>query len=262
MIKRLVFQHTSLPILNRIARTRRTGSAAFTLVTGDYWRDNVADETRFLAFCASMRHLGHGQLLQDLWVLFETDLQQGGFFVEFGAFDGVLHSNTLLLERGFGWRGILGEPNPDMAARITRARAADVDSRCVWDRSGEVVELDLTEDPELSSVTAGAEADVLSAQRRSTRSRTAKVPTVSLNDLLEEHGAPADIDFLSVDTEGTEVRILEAFDFSAHRPRLAAVEHNGRRDDEERLDALFTREGYERRFPGLSRWDAWYRRKP
>lgn len=67
------------------------------------------------------------------------------------------------------------------------------------------------------------------------------------------------MDFLSVDTEGTELRILRAYDFSRHRPRLVAVEHNGREVDERELDQLMARHGYERRgsfptgTPGIGR---------
>ena len=35
------------------------------------------------------------------------------FFVEAGAYDGEFYSNTLLLERDYGWNGILIEPNPN-----------------------------------------------------------------------------------------------------------------------------------------------------
>jgi FkbM family methyltransferase len=225
----------------------------------DYWRAHSAEELRFLAFCGSMRHLAHGQILQDLWVLFELDLRIQGHFVEFGAYDGLSHSNSKLLEERFGWTGLLAEPNPEMAEVLRRSRAATVDDRCVWDRSGDEVDLLLTGDPELSTVVEHAGRDLHTAARQATAVRTVSVPTVSLDDLLDEHDTPAEFDFLSVDTEGTELRILRAFDFGRHRPRLVAVEHNGRRDDEAALDALLAENGYERRFRALSDWDAWYR---
>ena len=38
--------------------------------------------------------------------------QRGGFFIEAGADDGELLSNTLYLEFKRGWTGLLVEPNP------------------------------------------------------------------------------------------------------------------------------------------------------
>ena len=256
---RALFHRATVSGLNRLARTPRTAYAAFAMIGfHDHWADNASEELRFLAFCASMRPLAHGQILQDLWVLYESELRAGGYFVEFGAFDGTRHSNTKLLEERFGWSGLLSEPNPDLVETLRRDRTATVDPRCVWDASGSTVDLLLTGDAELSTVAEHAVADLHTPARRATAIRTVSVPTVSLDDLLDEHGAPEVVDFLSVDTEGTELRILRAFDFSRHRPRLVSVEHNGRSDEKE-LDALMAANGYERRFASMSDWDAWYR---
>lgn len=50
------------------------------------------------------------QLLQDVFVLHELNFKEGGFFVEFGATNGVELSNSHLLEKEFHWQGILAEP--------------------------------------------------------------------------------------------------------------------------------------------------------
>lgn len=260
MDARSLFHRAAVTAVNRLAETPRTARALFAMVGfHDHWQNNVSDDARFLAFCASMRPLARGQILQDLWVLYELELRQDGYFVEFGAYDGTVHSNTKLLEDRFGWTGILAEPNPDMAESLRSTRTADVDSRCVWDVSGKEVNLVLTGDAELSTVVDHATTDLHTEARRTTTVRTVDVPTVSLDDLLEDHGAPTTFDFMSVDTEGTELRILRAFDFARRRPRLLAVEHNGRDDTQRDLDALLTENGYERRFRSMSDWDAWYR---
>ena len=51
-----------------------------------------------------------------------------GTFVELGAFDGVKFSNTLMLEKCFGWQGLLIEEHPHRSQalfrRVRRGHAA------------------------------------------------------------------------------------------------------------------------------------------
>ena len=55
--------------------------------------------------------------ISNMWLIFETFFGQRteGLFVEVGAFDGVLYSNTWGLAAR-GWRGLLIEPVPEFAA--------------------------------------------------------------------------------------------------------------------------------------------------
>jgi len=50
----------------------------------------------------------------------------GGFFVEAGANDGITQSNTALLARYRGWRGLLVEPVPELAARCRAQRPESI----------------------------------------------------------------------------------------------------------------------------------------
>jgi Methyltransferase FkbM domain len=86
------------------------------------------------------------------------------------------------------------------------------------------------------------------------------VHTVSLNDLLEQHGAPGKIDYLSVDTEGSELRILSAFDFEKYSVDVINVEHNFT-VDREAIHALLVSKGFVRKFEMLSLFDDWYVRR-
>jgi hypothetical protein len=64
------------------------------------------------------RNEAKGQIFQDLWVLWETRGKTNGFFVEFGAADGVNLSNTFLLEDKYNWKGILAEPMPGWHSQL------------------------------------------------------------------------------------------------------------------------------------------------
>ena len=50
------------------------------------------------------------QIYQDIFVLYTLNWKRNGFFVEFGATNGFDLSNSYLLEKDFGWKGILCEP--------------------------------------------------------------------------------------------------------------------------------------------------------
>jgi hypothetical protein len=128
-------------------------------------RTHTADGRRIAApaFACAVRYHFHSksQLLQDIFVLAALGQRRNGFFVEFGASDGITLSNTYMLEKEFGWTGILSEPNRTFApkARANRSSCA-VDSRCVWSATGETVLFtETTEYGELSTVTQFAQSD-------------------------------------------------------------------------------------------------------
>ena len=80
---------------------------------------------------------------------------------------------------------------------------------------------------------------------------------ISLNDFLEQHNAPREIDYLSIDTEGSEFEILEDFPFEQWNIRLLTIEHNftQRRAD---IRALLERQGYR---CTEQQWDDWYEKE-
>ncbi len=214
------------------------------------------DEFRFLAYCFLNRHESRSQILQDLWVSYELNERRDGFFVEFGATNGVTNSNSWLLENKYNWKGILAEPNPVWHPELARNRSVSIDHRCVSSSSGNVVSFLTTDgsDPELSSIAAFSDGDHFANVRAD--GVEIKVETVSLDQLLAEHRAPERIDYLSVDTEGNEYDILSHFDFSRHAIDLISVEQN--RKTEPRIEALLTGRGYNRVFKEFSQWDGWY----
>jgi FkbM family methyltransferase len=194
------------------------------------------------------------QLGQDLWVLEQTGYKRGGFFVEFGATDGVLLSNTLLLETEFGWHGICAEPNPALFEKLKMNRKCLVSSACIAGESGQEVEFIFAD--AFGSMAKYAECDMHGASRKAYAENGAvgKVKTISLHDFLVEHHAPRRIEYLSVDTEGSEFEILAAFPFDKWDVQLLTIEHNYT-PQREKLRELLSAHGYrcvERE------WDDWY----
>ena len=201
--------------------------------------------------------LPRAQLGQDLFVLNATSFQTGGFFVEFGAGDGLNLSNTVLLEQAFGWKGIVAEPAKSHHPNLFRNRSCIIDTRCVWSTSGERLDFSETREAEYSTVSDLVERHSVHEEQRSPTAHF-RVDTVSLDDLLDEHSAPDRIDYLSVDTEGSEYEILGTFDFSRREIGIITVEHNFDTNRRSQLHELLSAHGFRRVLEEMSVWDDWY----
>ena len=195
------------------------------------------------------------QLRQDIFVLLETNMKHNGFFVEFGATDGVTLSNTYLLENEFSWDGILAEPGRKWHDALVNNRTVKIDLNCVWRESGKKLSFVETEIPELSTVKTLSARDHHEASRVVEEEYTVK--TKSLLDLLDEYKAPKHIDYLSIDTEGSEFEILSAFDFNQYDIKIITCEHNYS-EDREKIYNLLSSNGYRRVRKNVSKFDDWY----
>jgi FkbM family methyltransferase len=198
------------------------------------------------------------QLRQDIFVLSELGFKRDGFFVEFGATNGIDLSNTYLLEKEFSWRGILAEPARIWHENLIENRSANVDFECVWRESGQTLNFKEVSIAELSTISELNTKDMHSEARK--KGNTYSVNTISLLDLLKKYDAPKRIDYLSIDTEGSEYAILKDFNFNEYNISVITCEHNYTNDRKNIYD-LLTANGYDRKYEELSRFDDWYVRQ-
>lgn len=163
----------------------------------------------------------YSQSGQDAWVN-EYLRQQKGYFVDIGAYDGVALSNSCYFEK-MGWKGICVEGNPIPCKVLSNNRACICVHAAITNFNGEV---------EFGGDAIG---------------KGVKVPALTLNKLLELHNAPTLIDYISIDTEGHEFVILEAFDFDKYTIKMMTIETNLYLEGvakKEKLYNLLTAKGY------------------
>ena len=73
--------------------------------------------------CADVSRKWSGQFEQDRWVALDVySSMRNGYFVELGASDGLTYSNTVDLERHYGWRGLCIEGAPHKFAKLQANR--------------------------------------------------------------------------------------------------------------------------------------------
>ena len=152
---------------------------------------------------------------QLIWEFFKCS--EGGFFIEVGAGDPVNLSVSYHLEVK-GWKGILVEPQPELANKLKNNRKAKVWPVACGSPQNKG-EADFFVAGEFSSLKKHAAfTDVIYSDK-------IVVPVMTLDEILFEEGNP-EIDFLSIDVEGSELNVLRGIDLLKNRPRLIFIEYH------------------------------------
>lgn len=165
------------------------------------------------------------QMGQDMLVLKHYKDKTDGFFVDIGAHDGVYLSNSLALEN-IGWKGICVECNPMRFQQLcaNRKTAICVD-KAVYTQTDKEVTFDIcVNHDELSGISTCI--GELYRKHVDDSKKQIQVKTITLTDLLKNSSAPPLVDYLSLDTEGSELDILSSHDFSLYNFGLIHLEHN------------------------------------
>lgn len=168
--------------------------------------------------------------------------RDGGFFVEAGANDGYTQSNTYWLERFRGWRGLLVEPMPELAAEARKSRPASTVKQCALvstEREAQKIRMHFGD---LMSVVDGARKSDWAGNGTVLGWRDSHeldVDARTLSSLLDEIAAP-EVDLLSLDVEGYEASALEGLDLARHAPRYVLVEIHNPDCDRPPIDAVLT----------------------
>jgi FkbM family methyltransferase len=156
---------------------------------------------------------------------------RNGSFIECGGNDGLTQSNTYWFERFRGWRGIMIEAAPELAAacRRNRPRATVINAAMVASSDIKSVKMAsanlmgyvhgsfLSLDDELVH-----RANAIKAQRLDALHEI-EVPARTLASVLDDLQVP-ETDFFSLDVEGYEVDVLQGMDIARNRPRYILVE--------------------------------------
>jgi FkbM family methyltransferase len=135
---------------------------------------------------------------------------RGGTFIELGGNDGLQASNSFLLERELGWRGVLIEAIPELAAEAQRNRPEAIVVCAAASSSTRCAIIGMEYEDLTSKVRAGAN-DLM-------------VATTTISTVIDDvtHGNVPDL--LSIDVEGHELEVIAGIDLERHRPNWILVE--------------------------------------
>lgn len=185
-----------------------------------------------------------------LWALFEGQLE--GFYIEVGAYDGKFLSVSYAFD-AMGWRGLLVEALPEVAARCRANRPSARVEQCALSKPGSAGTTTFYSAGGVGGQGNDAGGTVFSyhqptaahmqlLQQQKVESRAITVPVTTMDELLKGH--EGGVDFVVIDVEGGEADLLAGFDVGKWRPRVMLVEDNTRGQDGA-LNAYFAGREYE-----------------
>ena len=169
-----------------------------------------------------------------------------GTFVEAGAIDGLIDSNTLFFERERGWRGLLIEPNPSMAHKLVQNRPKARHSvAALWD-SETTVEFEAISDhlyvgwAAIKETMHASHFDSINTRIPVINRQKLRVKARPLADVMRDAGMSR-ATYVSLDLEGAEPKVLSVFPFDDIQVDVWGIEdHAGNKT----LVELLTEKGY------------------
>jgi FkbM family methyltransferase len=181
----------------------------------------------------------YSQFGQDLHIINNIyKNKKNGFFIEIGAYDGVSMSNTYLLEKQYNWKGICIEPNPRYFNKLNDVRTSININKAIYINNDD--ELNFIDD-----LNGGCSGLVNTNNHNFLNDcPIITVNTKNLTTLLEENNCPKFIEYLSIDTEGSEFDILNSHDFDKYKFGYITVEHNFIDSNRMKIRNLLISKGY------------------
>jgi len=201
----------------------------------------------------------YSQRGQDRWIIKMLKGKRNGFFLEIGAGDGICISNTYLLEKRYGWKGILVEPTKAFGQLVKNRPNSTCDNSCVAGKKKIVTIVEL-EALRTNTVVDGSKyykgntlgskvmenVDVHDDKNpvygHDAFRRAYKKETIALQDLLKKYNAPRIIDYFSLDVEGYEWEMLKNFPFNKYIFLYLGIERPNKQ-----LQQLLKNNGYQLR---------------
>jgi hypothetical protein len=153
--------------------------------------------------------------------------KKNGVCIEVGAYDGISLSNTLYFEK-LGWRALCIEPIQTAYDKCNQIRK-ECYQCCISNTDSEDKDFTIFHLNDNLCAISSLEPDsrlIESHKNLITNVSNCMVKVRSLNSLLSELNFPKNIDFISIDTENTELDVLKGIDLNIYNVSLLVIENN------------------------------------
>eukprot|EP01035_Chromulina_nebulosa_P026190 gene26190-34259_t len=171
---------------------------------------------------------------QDIFVVYAMNGMQGGTYIDIGANDGVTYSNSYMLEKQFGWSGLLVEPLKWLMPKVYEHRGAknNILNACVYNRTYLSTFIEVAPSPShVQELGYGEDmySGVVDTWSHVNKSWipddrvTNLVPCFHAQTILDAYNI-THVNYLSVDAEGADEVILRSIDWTRFSADIISFE--------------------------------------
>jgi FkbM family methyltransferase len=176
------------------------------------------------------------QLGQDRFIDEYFEKKENLVFLDIGAHDGKTISNTFFLEKERKWKGICIEAQPNIFEELKKNRDCVCLNFAIANFEGEI---DFTVVDGYANMLSGISSLYNKTHFERVKGeinhyggdmKTLKLPTKKLQTIIDEYEF-YNIDFCSIDTEGSEYEIIKSIDFNKTNIKVFIIENNYKEND-------------------------------
>lgn len=171
------------------------------------------------------------QYKQDLFIhAYLCKNKQNGFFVDVGAHNGIKWSNSYFFEKECGWLGICIEPIKAAFDELKTMRNAICINACAGKKNEKADFFNVQGSPDqLSGLVKSYHPSHKKRMEKEVQEDKSniiiqKISVYTLQKIFEEHNITY-VDYLSLDTEGSEMEILQGIDFDQVYIKAMTIEN-------------------------------------
>ena len=151
---------------------------------------------------------------------------KNGFFIEIGAYDGIIGSNCYYFEKYLNWNGIALEASPIQFEKLKKNRKCKLFNKAISDEIKDVEFIEVTEGlTQMSGINDNhfkENLDIIS-NNKSSKTKSYNLKTVTFDQVVTKN---SNIDYVSIDIEGGEMNLLNSINFDNYNIKVISVENN------------------------------------
>ena len=146
--------------------------------------------------------------------------KKNGFYVDVGCYHPIHRSNTYLLHKQ-DWNGVNIDPSEFSIDLFNHMRPKDLNYNCVISNRNEIIKLFYQKELSQLSTTERDQAETVFQGNIKEK----EIQAFTLDKILNKGKFKNNkIDFLDIDVEGADLKVLEGLSFDIYKPELICVE--------------------------------------